>query len=515
MSFLPAIRSTIATGLAAFAASFLWLSTCAAPVLADVRLPSVIGSNMVLQRDKPIHIWGWAGPDEEVTVTLGDDSKSATADAEGKWSVDLAQLPAGGPHQISIAGKNAITLDNVLIGELWVCSGQSNMEWMVRIANDAEKEIAAAKHPKIRLFHIPKVPAGTPQDDVNAGWVECSPETIPTFSAVSYYFGRHLQQELDIPVGLIATSWGGTRIEPWTTIEGFKSVPALSSIVDAIQQANAAYVDQSAAVIAQLQNDWLPKAQAAAAAGEPVPTPPAWPHHALNATQQPTALYNGMVHAIRLLNVRGAIWYQGESNLADGMLYHEKMKALIHGWREFWGDDMPFYFVQLAPFKYGAAPDLLPQIWEAQTATLAVPHTGMAVTTDITTINDIHPPNKQDVGKRLALWALAKTYGKKDLVYSGPLFKSMSVKGDQAILTFDHIGGGLASRDGEALSHFTIAGEKGEFVPADARIEGDTIVVSSDKIDTPKAVRFGWDQLAEPNLMNKEGLPASPFRTDK
>ncbi|MEX0727294.1 MAG: sialate O-acetylesterase [Planctomycetaceae bacterium] len=493
----------------------LLISACAGPASADVRLPAVVGSNMVLQRDKPIHLWGWASPDEKVTVTLGDESKTTTADAEGNWSVDLNELPAGGPHQISIAGNNTVTLDNVLVGEVWVCSGQSNMEWGVRSSTNGEQEIANAKYPKIRLFHIPKVPSGTPQDNVNAAWVECSPETIPNFSAVSYFFGLRLYQELDIPVGLINTSWGGTRIEPWTTINGFKSVPALSSIVDMIGQANAAYVEQCAATIELLKNDWLPKAQAAAAAGEPIPTPPAWPAHALNANQQPTGLYNGMVHAIRPLAVRGAIWYQGESNLTEGMLYHEKMKALIHGWREFWGEEMPFYFVQLAPFKYGAAPDLLPQIWEAQTATLAVPHTGMAVTTDIATTDNIHPPNKQDVGKRLALWALAKTYGKRDLVYSGPLFKSMSIKGNKAILSFDHVGGGLASRDGQPLSHFTIAGENGEFVPAEAKIEGETLVVTADQVENPKAVRFGWDQLAEPNLMNTEGLPASPFRTDK
>ncbi|MDA0834638.1 MAG: sialate O-acetylesterase [Planctomycetota bacterium] len=516
MSFQLRVSSNWARRwLAGLMTGTLFVLAFSSSASADVRLPTVVGSNMVLQRDKPIHLWGWAAPDEKVTVTLGDDSKSTAADAEGNWAVDLNELPAGGPHQISITGNNAITLENILVGEVWVCSGQSNMEWMVRITKDGEQEIAAAQHPKIRLFHIPKVPSGTPQDNVNAAWVECSPETIPNFSAVSYYFGRHLNQELDIPIGLINTSWGGTRIEPWTTINGFKSVPALSSIVDMIAQANTSYVEQTAATIERMKNDWLPKAQAAAAAGEPIPAPPAWPNHALNANQQPTGLYNGMVHAIRPLAVRGAIWYQGESNLADGMLYHEKMKALIHGWREFWGEEMPFYFVQLAPFKYGTAPDLLPKIWEAQTATLAVPHTGMAVITDITTLNDIHPPNKQDVGKRLALWALAKTYGKKDLVYSGPLFESLSIKGNKAILSFAHVGGGLVSRDGQPLSLFTIAGENGEFVPAEATIEGETIVVTSDQVEKPKAVRFGWDQLAEPNLMNKEGLPASPFRTDK
>ncbi|MFN0196806.1 MAG: sialate O-acetylesterase [Planctomycetaceae bacterium] len=495
-------------------ACLLMTSAFAASALADVRLPSVVGSHMVLQRDKPIHLWGWASPDEKVTVTLGKDSESATADAAGNWSVDLDPLPAGGPHQIAIEGNNAITLENVLVGEVWVCSGQSNMEWSVKITQDGEQEIAAAEYPQIRLFHIPKVPSGTPQNNVNAAWAECHPQTIPAFSAVAYNFGRHLHQELNVPIGLINTSWGGTRIEPWTTVDGFKSVPALSSIVDEIAQANATHQANCTSTVAQIA-EWLPKAQAAAAAGEAIPDPPVWPVHPLNGNSRPTGLYNGMVHAIAPLAVRGAIWYQGESNLGEGMMYHEKMKALIHSWRKFWGDEMPFLFVQLAPYRYGAAPNLLPEIWEAQTATLAVPYTGMAVTTDIATVNDIHPPNKQDVGKRLALWALAKTYGKSDLVYSGPLYKSMSVKGNKVVLSFDHVGGGLASRDGQPLSHFTIAGENGEFVPAVATIEGETIVVTSDKVEQPKAVRFGWDQLAEPNLMNKEGLPASPFRTDK
>jgi sialate O-acetylesterase len=282
-----------------------------------------------------------------------------------------------------------------------------------------------------------------------------------------------------VPIGLIGSNWGGTRIEPWTPPVGFQMVPALKDIADNLSQF-------------------------------PSKNPDGKVNH-----QSPLALYNGMIHPLLPYAVRGAIWYQGESNNGEGMLYHEKMKALIQGWRKVWNNEsMPFYFVQLAPFRYGGDPTRLPGIWEAQTATLSVPHTGMAVTVDISNVADIHPRNKQDVGKRLALWALAKDYGKEGIVYSGPLYKSMKVEGNKIRLGFDHVGGGLVSRDGKPLSCFTIAGEDKNLVEAKAEIDGDAVVVSADAVAQPVAVRFGWHQEAEPNLSNKDGLPASPFRTD-
>jgi sialate O-acetylesterase len=312
------------------------------------------------------------------------------------------------------------------------------------------------------------------------GWKVCSPETVAGFTGVGYFFGRRLNKELDVPIGLIGSNWGGTRIEPWTPPAGFKSVPAL-------------------------KKDFADKLDS-------------FPQKRDNGTinhQTPLALYNGMIHPLLPYTIRGAIWYQGESNNGEGMLYNEKMKALIAGWRSVWkNDELPFLFVQLAPFKYGRRnPEDLAGIWEAQTATLAVPNTGMAVTTDIGNVRDIHPRNKQDVGARLALWALAKTYGKQDVVYSGPLYRGMKVEGDSIRLSFDHVGGGLVSRDGEDLTWFTIAGKDLEFVKAKAVIDGDTVVVSADGVKNPVAVRFGFDQVAEPNLSNKAGLPASPFRT--
>lgn len=472
----------------------LGLAVCIRPAAADVRLPNVIDSNMVLQRDAPLPIWGWADPGEKVTVSISGNEATTTADDNGDWSVRLAAMSVGGPHEMTVKGNNEIVLNNILVGEVWVCSGQSNMQWSTNRADNAEDEIAAANFPKIRLFNIPRVPAGTPQADVEAEWTECTPETVPGFSAVAYFFGRELHQELDVPIGLIETAWGGTRIEPWTTLDGFRSVPEVASLADDAEAKHEEYVKTL----------------------EELPEDAEQPKHPLEDRQASTGLYNGMVYPIVPFAIRGAIWYQGESNRADGSLYQHKMAALINGWRHAWNQgEFPFLFVQLAPYRYNGEADLLPQIWEAQALTLWMPNTGMAVTTDIGNLDDIHPTNKQDVGKRLALWALARTYGQDDLVFSGPLYKSMKVEGDSVRIRFKETGDGLESRDGEPLTWFEIAGEDKKFVEAEATIDGDTVVVHSDEVDEPAAVRFGWHQEAEPNLVNSAGLPASPFRTHK
>ena len=493
-------------------------------VHSEVTLPNVIGNNMVLQRNMQVPIWGWASAGEEISVTLSTQaegveplfSTTATADAEGNWQVKLPAIAAGGPYTLRVNGSNTIELTNVLFGEVWVCSGQSNMQWSVNASKDNEAEIAAAMYPKIRLFYVPRVPSGLPQQDVAADWYETTPETIPNFSAVAYYFGRKLYKNLDVPIGLINTSWGGTRIEPWTPPVGFTTVPALASIYKEVQDVQANYRAQLPQKIKEIEA-WIAETRKALETDAMLTQMPD-NTHPLAHQQRPTALYNGMVHPIVPYAIRGALWYQGESNLRDGMLYHEKMKALINGWREVWEQgDFPFYFVQLAPFNYSnqeGGQFFLPQIWEAQTATLALPNTGMAVTTDIGNPRDVHPRNKQDVGRRLALWALAKDYGRDDVTYSGPLYKSMAVEGNTIRLTFDHVGSGLTSRDEKPLTRFEIAGEDKQFVEAKAIIDGDTVVVSSKTVANPVAVRFGWHQSAEPNFMNKEGLPASPFRTD-
>ena len=493
-------------------------------VYSEVTLPRVIGSNMVLQRYMQAPIWGWASAGEEITITLSAEAEgvepisttTAVADAEGNWRTELPAMAAGGPYTLRVKGSNTLELTNVLFGEVWVCSGQSNMQWSVRASKDSEAEIAAGMYPKIRLFYVPRVPSGLVQQDVVADWHETTPETVANFSAVAYYFGRKLYNNLDVPIGLINTSWGGTRIEPWTPPVGFAAVPALESISKEVQDVQANYREQLPEKMREIEA-WIAETRKALETGAHLTQMPN-NTHPLAHQGRPTALYNGMVHPLIPYAIRGALWYQGESNHQDGMLYHEKMKALIHGWREVWGqDDFPFYFVQLAPFNYGGQngnPFFLPQIWEAQAATLALPNTGMAVITDIGNLRDIHPRNKQEVGRRLALWALAKTYGREDVTHSGPLYKSMAVEGNAIRLTFDAVGSGLMAQDEKPLTWFEIAGEDKQFVEAQATIDGDTIIVSSEAVAKPVAARFGWHQSAEPNFVNKEGLPASPFRTD-
>jgi sialate O-acetylesterase len=460
-----------------FAATVLLTSSS---LRAELTVPKIFSDHMVLQRDQTIPVWGWEEAGTEVHVLLDGEVQKAKAGDDGKWMVNFPAKKAGGPVKMVIEGKNRIEFNDVLIGEVWVCSGQSNMEWAVNNSNDAAKEIAAASHPQIRHIKFGHRPAEKPMTDVpSSGWDVCSPQTVASYTAVGYFFGRELQQELDVPIGLIGCNWGGTRIEPWTPPIGFQETPALKDITDKL------------ASFPQKNNQG-----------------------AVNH-QSPLALYNGMVHPMVPYGIRGAIWYQGESNNGEGMLYHEKMKALISGWRSVWkNDELPFYFVQLAPYTYGGDPTRLAEIWEAQTATLKVPHTGMAVTVDVANLKDIHPRNKQDVGHRLALWALSETYGQKGIVYSGPLYKGMKVEGSGIRVSFDHVGGGLTARDDKPLNWFTIAGDNGEFVEATATIDGSDVVVSAAGVVKPTAVRFGWSQLAEPNLSNKEGLPASPFRTD-
>ena len=466
---------------------------------ADVKLPAVIGSHMVLQRAQACPIWGWADVGEEVTVEFAGQKLTTKADGQGRWSVSLRAMKASAtPRTMTVTGKNKLVLEDLLVGEVWLCSGQSNMEWPVSASANPKEEIASGNYPRIRHIKIPHRPSAKPESDVTTdGWQVCSSNTVGNFSAVGYFFGRKLMEDLDVPVGLIGCNWGGTRIEPWTPPVGFQSVPALKKDF-------ADKLDTFPALNEKKDKD---KKVVLDAEGRPVMEV----NH-----QSALALYNGMVHPLEPFAIRGALWYQGESNNGEGMLYHEKMKALIAGWRSVWSNPhMPFYFVQLAPFTYGGDGTKLAGIWEAQTATLDVPHTGMAVTTDIGHLKDIHPKNKQEVGRRLALWALTKTYGKRGIVFSGPLYDDMKIRGNKIELSFDHVGGGLISRDGKALTHFTIAGEDKNFVEARAEIVGKKIVVSSEAVTKPVAVRFAMHQQAEPNFCNKAGLPASPFRTDR
>jgi len=444
------------------------LAMCWATVAAAaVRLPAVIGDNMVLQRGQSVPIWGWADKGEEVTVTLAGQTLASQAGDDGRWKVVLAKLEIGEPLEMIIKGSSGstITRKKILVGDVWVASGQSNMAMTVADSKDAEQEIATAKYPKIRLFLVGRQKAPQPATDCAGTWVECNPASVPGFSAVAYYFGRELQTNLGVPIGLINASWYGCAAESWINRSVLEANPALKSM--------AGQGDSS-------------------------------------------VLYNGMLAPLIPYAIRGVIWYQGEANVDRAFQYRSLFPTMIANWRAEWGQgDFPFGFVQLAPFRYYWQSNLYwPELCEAQRLTLdRSPNTGMVVTADVGDSKDIHPKNKQEVGRRLALWALAKVYG-RDLVHSGPIYRSMAIEGSKMRLQFDHVGGGLIASDGKPLTEFTIAGVDQKFVPVAAQIDGNSIVVQSGQVVQPAAVRFAWHDDAAPNLANKEGLPASPFRTD-
>jgi sialate O-acetylesterase len=510
--------------LAAALALVLSMGVFAPAAPAEVRLPRIFGSHMVLQQDKPLTLWGWAQPGETVTVRFLVQSKEVKANDRGEWKVVLSAVKAGGPHKLTVTGSTTVEFEDVMVGEVWLCSGQSNMEMGISACKDAPAEIAAADHPGLRLMKVAKKWTPEPQPDVGGAWKVCTPKTVAEegwggFSAAAYYFGRHLHQQLGVTVGLIDSTWGGTVIQSWTPPEGFAAVPALKSEFDKVQlrdRRSVLYQNRLNQTIVDAEQ-WIPAARQALAHQTPVPPMPIYPDELrpLNDLQAATALYNGMIHGLCPFALRGAIWYQGESNLGEGRYYTERMKTLIGGWRKLWGQgDFSFYFVQIAPYNYGGKPEREAELWEAQAvAAQVIPNTGMAVINDLGDLRDIHPRNKQEVGKRLALLALAKDYGQANVVCSGPTFKAMSIEGDQLRVTFDHLGSGLASRDGKPLSWFEIIdAEEGGFVKARVQIDGASVLLSAPEVKHPVAMRFAWHMLAEPNLMNREGLPAGAFR---
>ncbi len=615
-------------------------------------LSPVFTDHMVLQRDRNDAVWGWAEPGEKVTVTIAGQSASAVAGADGRWQALLPPLPAGGPHVMTVAGPETVTLQDILVGDVWICSGQSNMEWNVANSNDDAAEIAAANHPRIRSITLPHVTAAQPQTTFSSsGWQVCSPETAGDFTAVGYYFGRKLHEELEVPIGLIHTSWGGTIAEAWASREGLAPLGDFNAALAELERQS-----QAAAATADPQGDWFAKHDAgtkegwsaegfadeawpaieqplqwegspvaelanfdgvvwfrralevpAAAAGreavlhlgaiddddtvwlngrkigegegwnrprsykvpagllkagknvvavrvldhsgggglvgpaEPmklvagdvaIPLHGPWrfkiaadlaksapfPRRTGGNPNVPTVLYNAMISPLLPYAIKGAIWYQGESNAGRAQQYRKVLPAVIGDWRKRFGQgDFPFYIVQLANFM-PKQPQPGPSEWaelrEAQAMTgKNVPNSGIAVAIDIGDAADIHPRNKQDVGKRLALQALAKTYG-QDVVAAGPEFKAAKVEGGAIRLGFDSVGGGLVAKDG-ALKGFSIAGEDRKFVWAEAKIDGETVLVSSPQVPQPVAVRYGWENNPDATLFNQAGLPAGPFRSDE
>ncbi len=492
-----------------------WSVLVMAVAFGQLRLPSLISDHMVLQRDMPVRLWGTAAPNERVTVRFRGQEIATTADEKGRWQVTLPPAPAGGPFDLVVRGGDSeIVVRDVLVGEVWVASGQSNMEWPVAMAMNAEQEIAQANDAQIRFFQVPHRVAETPQEEGQGAWRVCSPETVKNFSAVAYFFARELRQHLKVPVGVIQATWGGTPAEAWTSLPTLQSDPAFRPLLDRWAKILAEYPVARQRYEAELQK-WREAAEQAKAQGKPVPPqprPPLGPEH----PHRPANLFNGMIAPLTKFTIRGVIWYQGESNVGRAAEYRRLFPAMITDWRKAWGlGDFPFLFVQLANFL-ARKPEPSESAWaelrEAQMFALKLPNTGMATAIDIGDANDIHPRNKQEVGRRLALVARAIAYG-EPIVYSGPIYERMQVEGNKVRLFFRHVGSGLVCK-GEKLTGFAITGVDGKFVWAEAAIEGDTVVVWSPQVPQPVAVRYAWADNPEVSLYNREGLPALPFRTD-
>lgn len=617
---------------------------------AEVKLPAIFSDNMVLQRDVPLKIWGWAKKNETVEVRFMGQLKKTKADKNGWWKLQLDPISYGGPYQMEIKGReNKILLKNILIGEVWLASGQSNMEWTVKNSKDAIVEISKGNYPQIRSFNVEKAISSEPKSDLDGVWQVCSSKTLADFSAVAYYFARKLHTELGIPIGIINSSWGGTDIETWTSPDSFNNladhfkdryqgfkIDNLEEFMKENDKKKTAYyqaLEKDAAISdkwvdsnldfsswnkMQVPQLWekvlddvdgiiwfkykicLPESVAGKAAtihlgtidddditwinnvrlgetkgynisrhypvpentlkeglntitvsitdtyggggfygnasdmyieteGEEYPLSGEWYYKEsvtnkqfgftnLSPNVQPSLLYNAMIHPIIQFPIKGVIWYQGENNAMQAYNYRTLFPNMIKDWRSKWGYEFPFYWVQLANYM---AKDEKPresewaELREAQTMTLSLPHTGQAVITDIGDADDIHPRNKQDVGSRLALIALNKDYGKKDIVYSGPIFKSMKIEGNKVVISYENVETGLIVRNKYGyVEGFAIAGSDNKFEWAKAYVHGDTVVLYSDKVQNPVAVRYSWGNNPDVNLFNEAGLPAVPFKTD-
>ena len=492
-------------------------------LLAEVKLPSLLSDGLVLQQGMKVNIWGTADPGERVTVTFEGQQVSGVTESGGQWKVKLGPLNPGGPFTMTIAGKNTITLHDVLVGEVWVCSGQSNMEmpvgtnpqgWSGGVAN-YQDEMARADHPMLRLFTVQKAVAGKPQREVKGYWVAARPQTVGEFSAVGYFFGRELLKVLNVPIGMIHSSWGGTPAESWTSRGTLESDPEFNSILDSGTKLLSPYPKVFEDFEQQL-GQWRQDSDKAESDGTPVPTAPTAPDDPRRNPWRPAGLFNAMIMPLTPYAIRGALWYQGESNADRAAQYRKLLPAMIRDWRHAWEEgDFPFLFVQLANWSIPQPRSNWSELREAQLMTLSLPKTGMAVAIDIGDASDIHPKNKQDVGYRLALAAQAIAYG-RDVIYSGPIYDSMAVEGEKVRLRFKYVYGGLVAKNwpSPTLSGFEIAGDDHKFVAAEAKIDGNTVVARSEKVAHPVAVRYAWAMNPSCNLYNRAGLPASPFRTD-
>lgn len=509
-----------------FASPLMWwlgilFSITAVTAQADVRLPAIFSDHMVLQRDATVPVWGWADPGEAVTVSIAGQTKTTTADAAGKWNVMLDKLSAGESLTLVVSGNNKITVNDVLVGEVWLGSGQSNMQMPMKGVRDIELEKAAANFPQIRMFTVKRNEQVKPQTDCEGKWVLCSPETVETFSATTYFFGRELRQKLNVPLGLIVAAVGATPIEAWTSMEAMEGKKELALVFKEWEEkmrvpfdpvkAQAQYEKQYAA--------WKTNSAKRVAEGKPAGYAPQKPVPPREDKNYPANMFNGMIAPIIPYAIRGGIWYQGENSGRAGFapLYEFQLPLLIDDWRERWGQgDFPFAWVQLANYRQVTNSPNPVSHWarvrEGMLKALAVTNTGMAVTIDIGMADNIHPINKQEVGRRLGLWARSQVYG-ETIPFSGPLPTGHKLSGEKIIVSFKHADGGLMVKDGE-LRGFVIAGADKAWHWAKARIVGETVVVSSPEVKSPVAVRYAWADNPKCNLYNGAGLPASPFRTD-
>lgn len=511
---------------------FIWLVI---PAWAEVQLAGVFGDHMVLQRDVEFPVWGWAASGSEITVQFAGQSRSATAGSDGRWSVQFAATSAGGPHNLTVSGDGELSVTDVWVGEVWLCSGQSNMAMTVSRARDYAAEQAKADLPMIRHFKTSAHATPEPQKDCHGEWTLCTAETVGSFTATGFFFGRKLHEELGVPVGLVNSSWGGTDIAAWTSLNAQQAQPAIvpklaayDAAIDAfdLQAANQTYQESLA--------KWEKRRDAAVAAGKPIPRKPQPPADPRFNQNRPANLFNGMIHPLIPFAIRGAIWYQGERNshsVEDGLLYETQLKTLITDWRSRWGQgDFAFGTVQLpnfhAPTEAIAESTGWVLVRESELKSLDLPNTGIAVTIDVGEANDIHPKDKQTVGSRLALWALGTVY-RMPIAYSGPLLAGKQIiagsldadgnisRSGRILLDFQHADG-LKASDEDRIRGFAIAGEDRVFHPATASVQKQSgkLIVRSPKVLKPAAVRYNWADNPDGNLINASGLPASPFRTD-
>lgn len=493
----------------------------------QLRLANIFSDHMVMQRDEPIPVWGWAKPGENVKVSMAEHTGETTADESGKWMVKLDPLPASGPHEMKVQGSREISVSDVLVGEVWLCSGQSNMAWTVRQAKDFDKEMKLADFPQIRMMTVARNSSATIAEDCKGQWKIASSKTVGQFSASAWFFGRKLHKELGVPVGLINSSWGGTDVAAWTSRDVQMANDTLANQMKAWDERGKKYdAEKAKQNHAKALKIW----ETRKAEGKKVGRKPRLQANPMKNQNRPSNLFNGMINPLMPYGMRGAIWYQGERNaksIANGKLYATQLKMMINDWRSRWGiGDFPFITVQLPNFHQPTDAPVQNTGWvlvrESQAKSLDLKNTGLAITTDVGMANNIHPTNKQAVGKRLALWALGTTYG-KDIVYSGPMLASSQIDGSanerpgRVLVELDHVGDGLAANDGgEDFRGFAVAGKDQVFHAATAVFDDESgkLQISCKEVSEPVAARYNWADNPSGNVVNSAGLPMAPFRTD-